>query len=171
MRTKAFFFKLFFFFYKLRKDFFLVFPMQYLPAVAYQQANQLSHWPSALWHSLVHRMTVMEGWACPGVRCSHRKIHGSQLVGGQINVYQRESTLVCSALGKLLPAAPSHTHTKNLIPSFFSCRYSVPVTLDIGGESRIIEWLGWVMSWSSGKHSRHYGPNVLSALKWERISC
>lgn len=100
--------------------------MQYLPAVAYQQANQLSHWPSALWHSLVHRTTVMEGWACPGVRCSHRKIHGSQLVGGQISVYQRERALRCALPWASFCLPPLHTHQKPysillFLPLFCSC--------------------------------------------------
>lgn len=55
-----------------RKDFFSVAPL-HLMGITYQQANQLSHWPHALWHSLVQHVTVMEGWACPGIHYSRRE--------------------------------------------------------------------------------------------------
>lgn len=62
--------------------------------------------------------------------------HGSQLLGGWICVYEGESSLVCSAPGKFWPAL-----TRTLISPSSSCHYSVPVSLDIEGESGIIEWL------------------------------
>lgn len=34
--------------------------VRYLPPITYQQANHLSHWPRAFWHSLVRQVTVME---------------------------------------------------------------------------------------------------------------
>lgn len=105
---------------KCREDFFSVSPLRYLLAITYQQANQLSHWPCALWHSLVQHVTVMEGWACPGVHCSHREYMGHNQWVARL-VCTRESSLVCSAPGEPLPASPP---AKTLIPPF-----SLPVIL------------------------------------------
>lgn len=153
---------------KCGEDLFSAYPQQHLLAITYQQANQLSHWPCALWPSLVQCVTVMEGWACPGVHCSHREYMGHNQWVARL-VCTRECFLACPAPGKLLPA-PLLPH-QNPYSTFFSSSYSTLVTLDIRGETRIGEWQSWVMSCSSGKHSRHYGTNVLSALKGEGISC
>lgn len=137
-----------------------VLPVQYLLAVAYLQANQLSHWPSALWHSWLQCVMVMEGWTCPGVRCSHRKCTGHS---------QWVVRLLCTSEGALSSTLPkasfSLSRSAKTTPFLAFILFPLPWIL----EKKVELWSGWAEWYHEAQASTQgiMGSNILSALKWE----